>query len=55
MNKVGTKDNTLVIETDDEVIRLTVDRDFIWEWFTPVQNANGSKAVLSGTTVRGID
>ncbi len=53
LNKIGTKDNTLVIETRHKVIELRVDKDVTQEKQTPAQDANGSKVVLSGTTVRG--
>ena len=63
LNKIGTKDSTLSIETTGNIIKLSVDKNNIQEKLTAIADATDttttpptatSKAVLSNTTVRSI-
>ena len=58
LNKIDVKDDTLVIETSNKVIKLRVDKGKIQEKLTAITDATNatttSKAVLSNTTVRSI-
>ena len=62
LNKIGTKDSTLSIETTGNIIKLAVDKNNIQEKLTATPDATNttttptitSKAVLSNTTVRSI-
>ena len=63
MNKIGTKDSTLSIETTGKIIKLGVNTSNIQEKLTATPDATNttttpptatSKAVLSHTTVRSI-
>ena len=57
LNKIGTKDSTLTVETSGSIVKLAVDKTKIQEKLIPITDATTSKAVLSGTTVRsgGVD
>ena len=54
LNKIGVKDDTLLIETTQNVIKLGVDKTKIQERLTPIADATTSKAVLSGIKVRSV-
>ena len=62
LNKIGTKDSTLSIETTGNIIKLSVDKNNIQEKLTAIADGTDttttpnttSKAVLSNTTVRSI-
>ena len=62
LNKIGTKDSTLSIETTGKIIKLSVDKNNIQEKLTAIPDATTttttatttSKAVLSNATVRSI-
>ena len=54
LNKIGTKDSTLSIETTGNIIKLAVDKNNIQEKLTAIADATASKAVLSGGTIRSI-
>ena len=66
LNKIGTKDTTLSIETTGSIIKLAVDKNNIQEKLTAIPDATTtdttttptttttSKAVLSNTNVRSI-
>ena len=54
LNKIDTKNSTLTIETSNKIIKLGVDKTVIQEKLVAVNDATGSKAVLSGTTVRSV-
>ncbi len=58
LNKIGVKDDTLLIETTGNVIKLGGNKDNIQEKLIAIANAsttnNTSKAVLSNATVRSI-
>ena len=54
LNKIGTKDTTLTVETEGSIINLAVDKTVMQEKLTATADAANSKAVLSNTTVRSV-
>ena len=54
LNKIGTRDSTLTVETSGSIVKLAVDKTKIQEKLIPITDATTSKAVLSGTTVRSV-
>ena len=58
LNKIGIKDDTLLIETSNKVIKLRVDKGKTQEKLIAITDATNatttSKAVLSNTTLRSI-
>ena len=55
LNKIGTKDTTLTVETEGNIIKFAVDKTVMQEKLTATADAANSKAVLSNATVRSVD
>ena len=54
LNKIGTKDNTLTVETAGSIIKLGIDKTITQEKLTTITDNDGARALLVDKKIKGL-